>query len=397
VRTLDILKLGPVGRPAMLRATLLLLLAGVSFLAWAQMPEVPREVPRDTSKETANESPGEEHAREPAPVLNGHISGRVETVRRSMEVARVNAAPAAHTVYWQTTRDGNGRPSSRAYEVVPDVPPPGRPLGLEGLKALVHSGPIVHSGEVPSVDNLEKLTGSRGADTVIHESSSANRDPAEIDHAEKLGRLPLNPGNTHIFNALPQETGVAASTQERTRMGLQRTGTPEAWRRVNDEIERTTEGFPRAVATREAILEELQHGSSDVIVLYAHFDGERLHLPGKDGTLKENSISVDEIARMQSRSGDPKVRDRVIVLVSCNGATQIKGHSLAEAILAKGIARTVFATDKPYDARQIGELMTQIKAQAPIREAGGQLHQYVELRRPAGLHDSRGVEEVCGG
>jgi hypothetical protein len=53
--------------------------------------------------------------------------------------------------------------------------------------------------------------------------------------------------------------------------------------------------------------------------------------------------------------------------------------SLVSLLLQKGIGRTVFATQFPYDARQIPDLMQRLSSGAGPRAGGGQLRQYVEL------------------
>jgi hypothetical protein len=213
---------------------------------------------------------------------------------------------------------------------------------------------------------------------VIHEKTSANADPRAIHEATELGGRVLDPGTTKVFNALPQETDPRASSIELQRMGGI-VGTRDAWAAVNRRIRESAEGFTVHSAKKTALLSELQYGNSSVVVIYAHFDGERLYLPGSNG----ETMSVDEIASID-RTRDSTVRNRVIILASCSTAAKpvnSQAQSLVQVLLQKGIARTVFATDRPYDARDIPALMARLKSM-PLREASGALQQHVELEQP---------------
>jgi len=148
------------------------------------------------------------------------------------------------------------------------------------------------------------------------------------------------------------------------------------WADLNKRINDLANRFPAQVADKKTLLDELHYGDSPFILIYAHFDGERLYLPGVDG----DTLSVDEIATIH-RANDPTVRERVIVLVACSTAAVRQSESLVQTMLRLGIARSVFATDRPYNAREIPALMERLRAK-PLREAGGQLHQHVELERP---------------
>jgi len=156
-----------------------------------------------------------------------------------------------------------------------------------------------------------------------------------------------------------------------------------AWKSLNESIRPEVERFDHPFAAKKAILNELGTGTSDVVLIYAHFDGERLHLPGREGTYEDHTISVDEIASLKRTVSS----DRIIVLVACETAKPRNGRSLASLLLQHGLARTVFATEQKYDARNIPAPMKKLREPVPLREAGGQLMQYVELQEEAGLPD----------
>jgi hypothetical protein len=269
-------------------------------------------------------------------------------------------------------------------------PPTRRPLSHEELEKLYASGyPVVNSGDVPSGSNWRAFTADKGEFTVVHEKGSANRDWEEVSGATALANHPLDPAHTVVFNALPQETEREAGVRERSRMGV--AGSTAAWKAVNERIGKASEGYQSHLATKQALLDELQHGTADVIVVYAHFDGERLHLPGgsgaNHGSLSDHTISIEELAKIdRAMSPMSLANPRVIVLAACNTASHPANvDSLVQVLLKRGIARTVLATDQPYDARDIPDLMQRLQAKTPLRKAGGQLRQYVELHPPSPL------------
>lgn len=290
--------------------------------------------------------------------------------------------PARH-INWVRTRHANNTSDYAAYDVSPFLAPSQRPLASDQLHALYNSGAaIVNSGDVPNGANWAALTGNKGAVTVIHEKDSLNSNWNQISQATALGDRPLPPEQTVIFNALPQETTPLASEHELRRMNI--VGSTAAWKQLNEQIRRTSAGIHSQVATRQALLSELTNGSSDVIVVYAHFDGKLLHLPGGSAAnharLADYTISLEDLAAI-NRTAKP-AKNRVIVLASCSTAAHPSNtNSLVQILLKQGIAGTVLATDKPYDARNIPTLMTQLKNKVPLRQAGGQLRQYVELLR----------------
>jgi hypothetical protein len=188
-------------------------------------------------------------------------------------------------------------------------------------------------------------------------------------------------------------------------------GDTKAWKNINGRIAdvsdkaQSSEKIQAKVATKKELLDELEYGSSDVIIVYAHYDDvhQRLHLPGGSGenhaNLSDHSISVDEIAKLNRTAG---AQNRVIILASCSTARhQGSVDSLAQVLLKHGIARSVFATDEPYNATNIPDMMQRLQAKAPLRKATGQLRQYVELRSPGGLpqepFDSRMIPQIFKG
>jgi len=318
------------------------------------------------------------------PVGSGHIDIDPASLRGLLATlnGHLPAVQARH-VNWVRTQNPDGAYGYAAHDVSPDGVASPKLLSSQDLHNIYGSDmPIVNSGDVPHGSNWAELTGNKGAVTIIHEKNSLNRDWKEVSEATALGGRPLPPNRTIVYNALPQETEIRASAHERARMNI--TGSKEAWKAVNDQIHDASAGIQSHVATKQALLDEFARGDSDVIVVYAHFDGLRLHLPGgsaaNHANLADYTIGIDELAKIDRTSNPPK--NRVIVLAGCSTASHpVNADSLVQVLLNRGMARTVLATDKPYDARDIPALMQRLKAQQPLRQAGGQLRQYVELQR----------------
>jgi hypothetical protein len=264
-------------------------------------------------------------------------------------------------LFWTATESNEGGSAQRS-------------LRSAELEELFHSGAtVVSSGDVPNGPQWRDFTKGYPGQVVTHEPESANRDRRAIAEAVALGDKPIDLATVKVFNALPQETDFEPSVKERGLMQIG--GTTRAWELINQRIIAASAGFSSEVATRKALLDELQYGNSSVIVVYAHFDGNQLYMPGSNG----QTVTVDDIAKIV-RTRDSRVASRVIVLAACSTAAKPPNtRSLTSVLLQKGIARTVWATDHPYDARDIPDLLKRLKAQTPLRKAGGQLQQYVNL------------------
>jgi hypothetical protein len=310
-------------------------------------------------------------------VPDGFVLRTVEKIRN----ARLAAQPSPIEIVWKATALPGGGHSYAAYRTSdvftqPPAQPPAqpRPLTPAELQAYINGPiPVLHSGDVPHGRSWQELTAHHADTTVIRDPASPNRSERDIKIALDLTSHALDTSEVKVFNALPQETAPAASLQERQRMGI--VGSTKAWQNLNETLSEQSQGFPhRAVATREALLDELHYGHSPVIIVYAHFDGERLLMP----TLGGRSISVQDIASLD-RIREGTVPDRVIILAACSTAAPAHGASLASVLLKQGLARTVLATDHPYDARDIPALIAHLRSGSPIRGADSQLRQYVRL------------------
>ncbi len=306
----------------------------------------------------------------------------------------VTDSAAIRHIVWKRSGNGTIGVNYQAWEVDERTGLAGRFLSRADLDRMYGSGAtVVNSGDVPHGPMWRAYTASHSGKAVIHEKDSANADWQAIQEATALAEKTLDPGSTKVFNALPQETEEEASRLERARMGGI-VGSREAWQSVNRRIRESAEGFHSQVADKQSLMDELQHGHASVVVIYAHFDGVHLYMPG----VKGEALSVDEIGKID-RTNDSSVRNRIIVLAACSTAAapaDAGAQSLVQVLLQKGVARNVFATDRPYDARDIPALLAKLKLK-PLQEATEKLSPHVEVERPQELHglfreDSRGGE-----
>jgi hypothetical protein len=351
---------------------ILILLCAIPALA-QEFPHPPEE-----------ERPPSEHEGNPAEDANG-----LKELAGSSHIDRALPAELLRNIYsthptmlqWEETRDSSGHPS---WTATPQTSGQASPIDLKGVDDMLSKGhTIVNTGKMPPGRMWRDLNTKYPGQIVTHEPESANRDPQKISDALALGNLPLDPATVKVFNALPQEKGMLEYFTEQSRMGIG--GTLKDWQTINEQIKEKSgaKGLPHEVmpptATKKAFLDELRYGTSSVVILYAHFDGLKLYMPGAHG----GTVSIDEIAQID-RTGDPRVRNRVIILAACSAGARLEDpRSLTSVLLEKGIARTVMATDRPYDARQIPDLLARLGNRTALRKAGGQLQQYVELRAPA--------------
>jgi len=264
-------------------------------------------------------------------------------------------------------------------------------MDLGALKQSLERGRIfINEGSLPRGNEWRALNDAYPEQMITHEPESANRDEKAIRDAIHLGERPLDPARVKVFNALPHETELQEHFQEQNRMGIG--GTLDYWRGLHEDIQARSGAVLPHRATKEALLEELRSGTSDVLMLYAHFDGEHLYMPGARG----GSISIQELAQID-RTRDPRVRERIVILVACKAGarTPEDPRSLSSVLLEKGIARTVMATGRPYDSREIPGLLTRLANGAPLRTAAGR--HTPNAGNPKGANPAQGAGPMQGG
>ncbi|WP_234800874.1 peptidoglycan-binding domain-containing protein [Luteitalea pratensis] len=190
----------------------------------------------------------------------------------------------------------------------------------------------------------------RGVSDVYISERSPKRTLKEHVAAARALEHRYDPERTRIFNGLPRIDSERSLVDQIVALGLRLDQEP-AFRQLAQQIHdvETAAQRPLDVAEKSAILEELQNGSNDTIVLVAHSQDGNIRLPGGEW------ITPKELAEIQ-RPGAPP---RAFVLFSCdtgtvNGATA----GVGEILLASRVAANVIAPPGPIDARPIPTLLS---------------------------------------
>jgi hypothetical protein len=392
---------------------MLVLLVAAAGRMHAQLQEIPRERPEterpaENDRESKSEKDAEELRAAARRGFSVHISADgFPAFEEDMASRNKNLPPYVEPVdlQWEHNPAYPHDPRSPRYLVFRVNHQDGsrRALSVDDVRTLYQSHrPLVQTGAATQEAAWHEFTRQYSVDTITHEDASANRNWTEISDAVNLGNRRLDPKNTVIFNALPQQIGEGFGREQR-RMKIG--GNAKAWGDLNEKIRSSAGEFATRIATKQDLLHELDSGTSSVVILYAHFDGQHLYMPDPHGGTGER-ISVDEFKALKDRTGDPAVKNRVVVLAVCSTAAKPAGGagaavggppaSLVSLLLRKGIGRTVFATQFPYDARQIPELMQRLSSGAGPRAGGGQLWQYVELLYVGPVRPTQEMEGVFG-
>jgi hypothetical protein len=224
------------------------------------------------------------------------------------------------------------------------------------------SSVIVHAGDDLPQDWLHALFASNGGSYTRKSDRSPNVSTEDMGIAASLGARSLSRSNTKLFNALPQEGGLASSLAELWRMGLD-LGRRHDWQDLSADVKLTANALGLQVdsVTKADVLQELSVGQSDVVFLIAHSSSGVLYLPGKGG----ESISRNDLDRIK-RDATP---NRIVVLITCKGGTvNADTTSLAEAVLENRLARSVFASPLDVDARNVPQLLRDLMSARAIRD-----------------------------
>jgi hypothetical protein len=335
----------------------------------APRPETPHESEADQNKNQTPEDRKEDEDRK-----RGNAEGWVVRTGRSGHLTTGEGydaprlPPKPIEVYWKINPSGN--PRYLAFEDGKQTP-----LTRAQILALYKDGQkVLNTGVATQYADWHNFTADFADRTIIHEEGSPNQTDAELDRAMTAAAGPLRPAETVVFTALPQQSSAQFFAAEKRRMQIG--GTGPAWKDLNGEIEKSSGDFPARVATRKALLNEIANGTSNVILVYAHFDGTTLHMPDANGRQGEG-ITLDDFKNLADRAN---AGDRVIVLVACNTARAVPGESsLVSLLLKKHLARAVLATAFPYDARKLPAFLQNLAKGIPPGKADPQLRQYVEL------------------
>jgi hypothetical protein len=244
-----------------------------------------------------------------------------------------------------------------------------------GLSDYITPGELtVYTGDIPDNQQWRSWLSTHKHQHVFLSRSSPLYDAIRNLNAgdsaravEELGRRyalagkPLKQGSSIIFNAFPREQSLLRSKRERVRMRI--AGSKSDWIAVNKDLgSRLKPGFPMVTANKQDLVEELHHGSRDVVLLMAHSESRTIHLPGAKGL----SISFDELDRLR-RDVPP---DRVVVLLACDaGGVNASGQSLAEIIIKNGLAKTVLAPAGTIYAESVPGIINDLTSGVSLRDS----------------------------
>ena len=311
--------------------------------------------------------PNAEKRGNPGPFGQGHINGPVHLQDRGDLAKHVE-------IHWETDPSGKALYAPYRLEGTQRID-----LKQSDISGFYLSGlDVLHTGPGTQDPAFHKFIIAKYPEhSIIHEKDSANQNQADLNWAMEVASRPVDPAKTVIFNATPQQRDASNFSSEKARMAIG--GEAEDWAELNDDIARRSRGFPPArVATRAALLHEFATGTSNVILVYAHFDGATLHMPDTAGH-QGVGITLADIDSLPNRSD---AKDRVIVLVACSTGKAAAGDaSLVSLLLKKRLARVVLATALPYDAQRIPAFLERLASGELPSQADPQLRPYVELNQ----------------
>lgn len=197
-----------------------------------------------------------------------------------------------------------------------------------------------------------------GISLVRHARRSANVDPEAIGRAARKGVEQFTNGSYIVLNALPNTDGIGLPFML-SKMNLSLLDTL-AWRGIVQGVRKEANRFSSnavKVANRANVLNELEAGASNVLLLVAHNQDKRIYLP--DGT----SIGFGEIEAIKRQVAP----DRTIVLVTCEaGGVGGIDPSLAELLLQNRLATSVFASQKSVNASDVPKILAEL-SKGPMR------------------------------
>ena len=300
-------------------------LATAASLQSPQSSAEPKIAPAETLPSNARSRPEFEAIRKNRPVIDGKEAERVadltneiktgESTTGSGRITAERVAAAMHggaAIYWSKPEPYKYSATSVGVTFTPETPP----LQASELKQLYKSSSfIVHFGEVPQGPKFDEITQGFLGRTVIHEMGSANDTSEKITNAIELSNVRLSPNTTKIFNALPYERNGKCSQAELKRMRI--LGNRQAWESLNKQINALSVGWQSYAANKADILKELETGTNQDLIIYAHFDGTYLYLPGAEG----EKISLSEIEAVRRREDSLAAR-RTIILAACGTAVK---------------------------------------------------------------------------
>jgi hypothetical protein len=168
----------------------------------------------------------------------------------------------------------------------------------------------VFGDPLQSID-FRKLALDSGMELIVRPSTTMKDFHRTERRIAALRTRRLTRANTAIINATP------ATLREVQLMG-DPSSSIDGWRKIRQDVEtKLSENFSRRITTKAELLHELQFGTSDVLFLVAHSDGDNIFIGG-------NKVALAEINALPARQSQTP---RVAVLISCF-AGKLPGHAL---------------------------------------------------------------------
>ncbi|HZH29218.1 MAG TPA: hypothetical protein VEY11_00370 [Pyrinomonadaceae bacterium] len=207
------------------------------------------------------------------------------------------------------------------------------------LQSLGRGGRVYLYGDEIKNLNIEELADGFGVDLI-------RRSPDTI----KNFAITESQLNTIENREFKKETTVLLNGTPSSREELISIGSPlyglEGWIEDKERVERTTQDkYHRRIENKQELLQELQYGDNDVILIVAHSDGVSIYFRGE-------RVSVAELKALPARQHF-RFRERLAVLISCNTGISGKRNWLngketkafAEVLVEKRFVEAVIAPD----------------------------------------------------
>lgn len=160
----------------------------------------------------------------------------------------------------------------------------------------------VYGDPLKSID-FQSMASTAGVELIVRPATTVKDFHVTEQRMQVLSTRSLTPSKTAFVNATPD------SLTEIQLMGGSASSL-DSWRKIRQEVETKLSGnFSRRITTKEELFHELQFGTSDVLFVIAHSDGENLFIGGQKITHAE----LNALPARHARTASP----RVAVLVSC--------------------------------------------------------------------------------
>lgn len=160
----------------------------------------------------------------------------------------------------------------------------------------------VFGDPLQSID-FQNLASRASMELILRPSTTLKDFHTTERRMEALGSRRLTRSNTAIVNATP-------ATLKEVQLMRDPSSSLDGWHKIRQEVETKLSGnFSRRITTKSELLDELQFGTSDVLFLVAHSDGDNLFIGGQ-------KVALAELSALPARQANGHT-PRVAVLISC--------------------------------------------------------------------------------